>query len=221
MADAPSWLDDKVTLDDAVFGAPFNGPLVHEASWPSWPRAGAARTRRSRAARSAAAAPSRGARRARPRPRRLARARRCGRRRHGLRPSPRHYTVKVNRKARRAALRAALSVHASRGSLFVPRRGAASTRRRPSRRTASGRALGGSVLVVLAAEEAAAAKSFRNLAGVSVLAAETPASADIVGAATLVVSREALDTPTWPAVTARGSAPPRGAPTNRRPERSR
>ena len=33
-------------------------------------------------------------------------------------PSPRHYTVKVNRKARRAALRSALSLHAERGSLF-------------------------------------------------------------------------------------------------------
>src|SRR5881398_1038921 len=34
-------------------------------------------------------------------------------------PQPRHYTVKVNRKARRAALRSALSVHAERGSVAV------------------------------------------------------------------------------------------------------
>src|SRR5690242_11350101 len=33
-------------------------------------------------------------------------------------PSPRSYTVKVNRKARKAALRCALSVHAERSSLF-------------------------------------------------------------------------------------------------------
>src|SRR4051794_41784445 len=32
-------------------------------------------------------------------------------------PKPRSYTVKVNRKARRRALRAALSVHAERGSI--------------------------------------------------------------------------------------------------------
>ena len=32
-------------------------------------------------------------------------------------PKPRAYTVKVNRKARRRALRAALSVHAERGSI--------------------------------------------------------------------------------------------------------
>ena len=34
-------------------------------------------------------------------------------------PKPRHYTVKVNRKARRRAMRAALSVHAERGSIAV------------------------------------------------------------------------------------------------------
>ena len=34
-------------------------------------------------------------------------------------PTPRTYTVKVNRKARRAALRSALSVHAERESLAV------------------------------------------------------------------------------------------------------
>src|SRR5215467_16123652 len=34
-------------------------------------------------------------------------------------PKPRHYTVKVNRKARRKALRSALSVHAERGSVAV------------------------------------------------------------------------------------------------------
>ena len=34
-------------------------------------------------------------------------------------PTPRHYTVKVNRKARRAALRSALSVHAGRASFAV------------------------------------------------------------------------------------------------------
>src|SRR3954467_10471536 len=34
-------------------------------------------------------------------------------------PKPRHYTVKVNRKARRKALRAALTVHAERGTVAV------------------------------------------------------------------------------------------------------
>ena len=34
-------------------------------------------------------------------------------------PKPRHYTVKVNRKARRKAMRAALSIHAERDSVAV------------------------------------------------------------------------------------------------------
>src|SRR6476469_5780865 len=34
-------------------------------------------------------------------------------------PKPRHYTAKVNRKARRRAMRSALSVHAERGSVAV------------------------------------------------------------------------------------------------------
>ena len=63
-------------------------------------------------------------------------------------PSPRHYTVKVNRKARKAALRAALSVHAERGSISV-----LDTERpfdAPSTKTAFGLLegkLGGSVLL--------------------------------------------------------------------------
>ena len=44
-------------------------------------------------------------------------------------PSPRHYILKVNRKARRAALRSALSVHAERETIHVRRRRRRSTRR--------------------------------------------------------------------------------------------
>ena len=50
-------------------------------------------------------------------------------------PQPRHYTFKVNRKARRAAFRSALSVHAGRGSLAVFDAAAPWTTRRPSRRS--------------------------------------------------------------------------------------
>ena len=48
-------------------------------------------------------------------------------------PPPRHYTFKVNRKERRAALRSALSVHAERGSLAILDPAPFATRRRPSR----------------------------------------------------------------------------------------
>ncbi len=84
-------------------------------------------------------------------------------------PHPRHYIVKVNRKARKAALRSALSVHAERGTVSVldP---AASTRRRPRRPTACSKdRLGGSVLVVVAPDQDVPAKSFRNLERVNVV----------------------------------------------------
>ena len=108
-------------------------------------------------------------------------------------PQPRHYTVKVNRKARRAALRSALSVHAERGSVAVLDGSAFDA---PSTKSAA-QALakwGQSqpTLVVLGEDEVAAAKSFRNLAGVSVLPSAATGVADLIGAASLVLSETAL-----------------------------
>src|SRR5262245_33824235 len=196
MADAPVLgSNDTVTLDDAVFGAPFNGPLVHECVVAEL----AARRRGTHATLTRGKVSGGGAKPWRQKGTGRARA---GSSRWPLwsgggtvfGPSPRHYTVKVNRKARRAALRAALSVHAARGSLFVLDAGAFDA---PSTKQAQGlvaERLGGSVLVALAPEgQEHAAKSFRNLAGVSVLPVDAVGVADIVGAATLVLSREALD----------------------------
>jgi large subunit ribosomal protein L4 len=109
-------------------------------------------------------------------------------------PKPRGYTVKVNRKARRRALRAALSLHAERGSLAVVD---ASSFSEPSTKAAA-EALAsfgeGRALVVLAREgEEACAKSFRNIRGASVLPVGDVGVADIVGAARLVLSRGALE----------------------------
>ena len=115
-------------------------------------------------------------------------------------PSPRHYTVKVNRKARRAALRAALSLHAERSSLFGLDAGGFDA---PSTKQAAGLLedrRGGSVLLVLGPEEGAVAKSFRNLSRVNVLPAEAVGVADVVSAATLVASQAAID-----ALTVRGA----------------
>jgi large subunit ribosomal protein L4 len=108
-------------------------------------------------------------------------------------PTPRRYTVKVNRKARRAALRSALSLHAERGSIGVVDAGAFDA---PATRQAA-EALAkwdqpGPTLVALGAEEAAAALSFRNLPRVSVLTASAVGVADLVGCASLVVSEVAL-----------------------------
>jgi ribosomal protein L4 len=53
---------------------------------------------------------------------------------------------------------------------------------------------GGSVLIVLTGpDEAAVFKSFRNLAGVNVLASADCGVADLIGAASVVFSKDALD----------------------------
>jgi large subunit ribosomal protein L4 len=108
-------------------------------------------------------------------------------------PKPRGYTVKVNRKARRRALRAALSLHAERGTIAAIDPSKFDT---PSTKSAASTLAGldgeGSVLVVLADGEEACAKSFRNLAGVSVLHVEQVGVADVVGSGRMVVSEAAL-----------------------------
>ena len=111
-------------------------------------------------------------------------------------PHPRHYTVKVNRKARRAALRAALSVHAERESMAVFDAGAFDA---PSTKQAV--ALldqwlstdqAGSTLVLLSEDEAQAGLSFRNLRRVAVMPVADAGVADLMAAATLLVSESAL-----------------------------
>jgi large subunit ribosomal protein L4 len=122
-------------------------------------------------------------------------------------PKPRHYTVKVNRKARRRALRSALSVHAERGTLAVVDPAEFET---PSTKSAAAALEGfseGRALVVFAREgEENAVKSFRNLADVTILPADDVGIADVIGAARLVVSPTALEQ-----LTQLASAPARAA----------
>jgi large subunit ribosomal protein L4 len=110
-------------------------------------------------------------------------------------PKPRHYTVKVNRKARRKALRSALSTHAERDSVALLDAAAFAT---PSTKAAAD-ALGKwgakrTTLVVLAPEDIGAAKSFRNIPRVQVAEVSAVGVADVIGAASLVVSEAALET---------------------------
>jgi large subunit ribosomal protein L4 len=184
----------KIKLDDEVFGVPFNGPLVHEVVVAELAarRQGTAATKTRGMVRGGGAKPWR--------------QKGTGRARAGssrspiwtgggtvFGPQPRHYTVKVNRKARRAALRCALSIHAERSSLFAfdPADFEAPSTKRAVDLLAERRS--GSVLVVLGAEESDAAKSFRNLAGVSVIPTSSCGVADLVGHATVVASEVALN----------------------------
>jgi large subunit ribosomal protein L4 len=183
-----------LTLDADVFGAPFNGPLVHECVVAEL----AARRRGTHATKTRGMVRGGGAK--------PWRQKGTGRARAGssrspiwtgggtvFGPTPRSYVVKVNRKARRAALRAALSVHAERSTIHVLDAAsfdAPSTARAAELLEAH---RGGSVLVALGDDELTAAKSFRNLARVGVLHVDDVGVADLVGAATLVVSQSALD----------------------------
>src|SRR5690242_1670499 len=111
---------DKLDLDPEVFGAPFNGPLVHEVVVAEL----AARRQGTHATRTRGMVSGGG--------QKPWRQKGTGRARAGTSrsplwtgggtvfgPSPRHYVLKVNRKARRAALRSALSIHAERESIAV------------------------------------------------------------------------------------------------------
>jgi large subunit ribosomal protein L4 len=109
-------------------------------------------------------------------------------------PKPRHYTVKVNRKARRKALRAALSVHAERGSVAVL--DGATFKEPATKQAADALAKWGAdrpTLIVIGADEEAVAKSFRNIEGVGVAHAEAAGVADVIGATSLVVTDAALE----------------------------
>jgi large subunit ribosomal protein L4 len=184
----------SVDLDDTAFGARFNGPLVHESvrAELNARRRGTASTKTRGKVRGGGAKPWR--------------QKGTGRARQGsiraphfagggivFGPTPRHYTIKVNRKERRAALRSVLSVHAERDTLAIldP-----SGFGEPSTRAAADLlrdwAGGGSVLVVLTEEQARVALSFRNLPRVSVLPSTGVGVADLVGASRLLVSEDAL-----------------------------
>jgi large subunit ribosomal protein L4 len=195
----------KVALDAAAFEADFNMPLVHEAV-----RAELAARRRGTASTKTRGQVSGGG--AKP-----WRQKGTGRARAGssrspvwtgggivFGPTPRGYTFKVNRKARRIALRSALSVHAERESLAVFDAAAFDE---PSTKQAAELLAGwqaeGSTLVVLDQHEAAAGKSFRNLPRVSVMPVDDAGVADVIGAASLLISQAAL-----PALVARANGEP-------------
>src|SRR4051795_7141712 len=183
----------KVELDADVFETAFNGPLVHEVVVAEL----AARRRGTHATRTRGMVSGGG--------QKPWRQKGTGRARAGTSrsplwtgggavfgPSPRHYVVKVNRKARKAALRSALSVHAERGSIAVLD---LADFDEPSTKRAVGLLdgrLGGSVLVLCAPDQELAYKSFRNLGRVHVLPSEAAGVADLIGAAHVIVTEDAL-----------------------------
>jgi large subunit ribosomal protein L4 len=185
----------SLDLDDAVFGEPFHTSLVHEAVRSELAAQGrgtaSTKTRGEVAMTGAKAWRQKGTGRARAGA--LSTPQRTG---GGVAfgPKPRSFTVKVNRKARRRALRAALTMHAERGSIGAVDpfawHGPSTKEAVAALAQLNGE---GNVLVVLGDGEDGCARSFRNIEGVSVVGADDVGVADIIGAARLVVSGSALE----------------------------
>lgn len=184
----------EVSLDEAVFGAEVKPHLVHEA----------VRAEMNAHRQGTRAAKSRGlvsGGRAKP-----WRQKGTGRARQGtirapqftgggvvFPPSPRSFELKVNRKAMRAALRAALSDHATAGTLALV---SADSFGEPSTKKAEELLQGWGTqrptVVVATEDEEALIKSFRNLEKVLVTVPSELEVAHVVWARSLVVTETAL-----------------------------
>lgn len=186
-----------VTLDGDVFGEEFNGTLVHEVvrAERNAQRSGNAstKTRGEVAMTGAKAWRQKGTGRAR-----VGALSTVHRRGGGVvfGPTPRSYTFKVNRKARRKAFRAALSLHAERGSLAIVPSGAFSE---PSTGDAADNLSSwndkGSVVVITQGEtDVNTAKSFRNIGRVrAVLPSDAIGVYELTAAQNVVISEDALE----------------------------
>jgi large subunit ribosomal protein L4 len=195
LLDAAGKKSKDVTLEESVFGADLKPHLVHETV---------------RAELNAARAGTRGAKsrglvsggRGKP-----WRQKGTGRARAGTTraphwtgggvafpPTARSFEVKVNRKARRAALRGALTAHVARGSFAVV---SATDFDRPSTRLAASllEACGmeAPLVVVADEDEENLIKSFRNLERVLVTVPSELEVSNVVWARSLLVSEAALE----------------------------
>jgi large subunit ribosomal protein L4 len=187
----------SVKLAPEVFGEEFDGALVHEVvrAERNAKRGGNAstKTRGEIAMTGAKAWRQKGTGRAR------VGALSAGQRRGGgvtFGPTPRSYTFKVNRKVRRKAFRAALSLHAERGSLAIIPSGAFSE---PATKDAAASLTKwndkGSVVVITAgADDLGTAKSFRNIGRVrAVLPTDAIGVYELTAAQSVVITEDALE----------------------------
>jgi large subunit ribosomal protein L4 len=196
MATAPL-LGKKGTfdLDDAVFGEEFHMALVHETvkAEQNARRQGTSstKTRGEVAMTGAKAFRQKGTGRARAGA--LSTPQRVG---GGIAfgPKPRVFRSKVNRKARKRALRAVLSEHARRGSLAIADPSVFDT---PSTKAAAAalaeRGKEKTLVVCSGDADDSVVKSFRNIGAVTVLPAERVGVCDIIGSPRLVLTPGAAE----------------------------
>jgi large subunit ribosomal protein L4 len=184
-----------VTLAEAVFAAEVKPHLVHEAvrSEAAAARSGtqSAKTRGLVSGGRSKPWRQKGTRRARARTTRAPQWTGGG---VAFAPQPRSYQLKVNRKAHRAAFRAALSGHAQRGTLAMIDGGAfeqPSTKEAAALLAAWGADL--PLLVIAQPEEETFVKSFRNLARVLILEPSELEVGAIVWARSVLATENALE----------------------------
>src|SRR3954447_10112632 len=185
----------NVDLDDGVFGEEFHMALVHETVTAELNarRRGTSSTKTRGEVRMTGAKAFRHRESGRARASALSTPQRIG---GGVAfgPKQRVFRNKVNRKARRRALRAVLSEHLRRGTLAVVDIADYDAPSTKSAATALGGFGGGRALIVLAPEgEETTVKSFRNIAGAEVRPSNAVGVSDIIGAHRLVLSQAASD----------------------------
>jgi large subunit ribosomal protein L4 len=108
-------------------------------------------------------------------------------------PTPRDFSVKVNRKAFKAALRSALSDHAQAGTLALVEASFDVPSTKQAAKLLADWKTSTPTLVVVTEEEEILAKSFRNLDRVLVTVPSELEVAHVVWARSLLVSQSALD----------------------------
>jgi large subunit ribosomal protein L4 len=185
----------QVDLDDTIFGAKVNGPLMHQivVAQLAAARSGTHNTKTRAEVRGGGAKPWR--------------QKGTGRARHGssrepqwkgggitFGPKPRDYGPSVPKKMKAAALRSALSARASEGKVIIVD-GLSFDRPRTKDALSALQALGveGKALLVLTKDEVNVAYAFRNIVGVHVLASDQLNTYDVLDAATVIFTRTSLD----------------------------
>ena len=185
----------QVELNDEIFGAKVNGPLMHQivVAQLAAARAGTHSTKTRGEVRGGGVKPWR--------------QKGTGRARHGsirepqwkgggavFGPKPRDYSVSVPKKMKVAALRSALSARASEGKVVVID-GLSFDRPRTKDALATLKACGveGKVLFVLTPDDGNVAYAFRNLPGMHLILTDQLNTYDVLDADTVIFTRASLD----------------------------
>lgn len=194
--DAAGGSRGRLGLPDELFGAPVNVPLMHEVvtAQLAAARSGTASTKTRSEVRGGGKKPWR--------------QKGTGRARHGSNrspiwvgggtvfgPKPRSYAKKVNKKARKAALRSALSARAADGRVWVLQ-GFDEPRTKAAARALAAAGIDGRILLVLDPADAASYdvdRAFRNLPRVAMSLYGSLAAYDVLVADHIVFTGTAID----------------------------